>query len=113
MLTKFSHGDLTLWHSIEKTRDERALAKRVSQGVRLLRAHAISQLSISEADAKKVIDGDWVRGTVFHKSIPGGKVTRIYDKKKTDNFLEVASNATDSGLTLHFAGQLAAINEVA
>ena len=79
----------------------------------MLRAHVVSQFTISDADAKNIIDGDWIRGIIFHKSMTGGRVTRIFDKKNVYNELQVAASAKDSGLTFDFEGQLDAINKVA
>ena len=58
---RFMHNESELWHSIEKTKDERELAKRVSNAVRVVRTYAVDTMELSEEDAKKRVDADWVR----------------------------------------------------
>ena len=108
---RFKHGELELWHTIEKTKQERDIAKRVSKAVRLLREHLETSGGKSEAEAKEVIDADWVKGLVFAKV--QNKVVRVYEKKTGEDVLHVAPVAADSGLTFDFAGHVDTINMAA
>ena len=88
---RFSHNDRDLWHSIEKTKEERELCKRVSRGVKIARSQVAQTLGVSDDEAKKKVDGDWVRGMVYLKQEE--TVVRIFEKERDQNVLKLASTA--------------------
>ena len=108
---RFKHGDLELWHSIEKTQQERDIAKRVSKAVNLVREHLQNVVGKSESESKQMIDADWVRGLVFSKV--QAKVVRLYEKNSGEDLLHVAAGVADSGINFDFAGHVEAINMAA
>lgn len=106
--TRFNHNGRELWHSIEKTKLERELAKRVSKAVRVVRSHLQEASGLSEEDAKKRVDADWVKGLVFTRQ--GDAAVRIYEKDSINNVLTVAASAKDGAPDLDAAAELASIN---
>ena len=60
-----------LWFSIEKTNDERAVAKKVAAMVRALVSHLTDVAHIGPVIAKRNIDADYVKGILaFREEAP-------------------------------------------
>ena len=60
-----------MWFSIEKTNDERAVAKKVAAMVRALVSHLIDVAHIDLVMAKRNIDADYVKGILaFREEAP-------------------------------------------
>ena len=108
---KFSHNGKTLWHNINRTREETVLAKKVSKAVNLLRQHVISEMNVPEADSKKWIDGDWEKGVVFLRQNGSGRAIRLFDKARGEDVLHVSPEASQSEINFDFKSHLNNIND--
>ena len=107
----FEYQEKKLWYSIDQTKEERAVSKRVSKAVNMLREHMISKHSFDQEQARRAIDGDWAKGLVYYKAAEGTcNITRLFDRRPESLLLHVTESATSSGLDFDFKAKLADIN---
>jgi len=90
------------WFSVEKTADERAMARKVSKAVREFKA----AMSGQDVNNKEILDADWTRGIVWVKN------ERIVVPSSADpKVLEVVPEVwTRLGVTLEATSFIAGVN---
>jgi len=96
---KHSFQGREIWFSVEKSKDERALAKRVSHTVKSIREHMLSRQECTPDDWTTCVIGDWTRCTV-HVKTAGGIVMVFHRAQPQDLTLALAPHANRSGLEM-------------
>ena len=99
---RFKHGEKTLRHGIELSKNELTLGKKVSVAASALREAIVSQNKCSEEDAPKWVDGNWESGVVTFRDGGKGKGKKMFEKKVGELELTVGSDASDIDLGFDF-----------
>ena len=96
---KMQHASKELWHTIDRTMEERALVRKVMYVVKEFRLAARTQLGMEETDPalRTVVDGDSSRSIVCVR-MPGQRPVRICQKTPGGDTLVIVVNWQNCGL---------------
>eukprot|EP00973_Karenia_brevis_P033972 4688690-Karenia_brevis.AAC.1 len=83
---------------MDRPEEERKQGKKISLGLRKIRAHVAQQLGVNEEQARKTVDADYGKGYIFTK-LPGYGNKRVIAKPRGHTEFVLADTHQEAGLT--------------